>query len=606
MTLYVTMFIAGLLTILLPCILPLIPIVLGVSIVGRSRWRPVLTVLGMVVSFVGFSFLLLVVLNQFVEFADYIRLATYYILVLFGIGFLTHSRPVQLLGALVGSAFFLSKGWFAVVIGAAFGVIALAVGNKIATRIQQFGVDVQQKTEEEFGKDSPWTAFVIGLTLGLVWVPCAGPALGFAFTLVREEPGPRALLALAFYGLGTGVPLLAIGYGGQAAVHSVHAVSRYTGTIKKVAGLLLILTAVALQFRLFEKAQIWLLDHTNFGDLGTRIEEKLFERTIFLGPSSNSLAPAVFSKLPKITRAPQFTGLGPWHNSEPLTLESLRGKVVLIDFWTYSCINCIRTLPYIQGYWEKFQHAPFVLIGVHTPEFVFEKSEKNVAEAIKRHGLTYPIAQDNDYKTWNAFANRYWPAKYLIDADGIIRYTHFGEGAYEETALAIESLLQEIGVVVEGREDKRSEKGIEVGRYGDQSPETYLGARSFAALGNGKGLPTGEVVSYKSPESMQLHKYYLVGDWQMKDNERQVLVSDTGEIRMKFLGGEISLVLGSALQASQDFPVVNVEVDGEYSKEFTVEFSDIYQLWKGEYGEHEITLKFDGVGVEGYAFTFGQ
>src|SRR3989338_5797026 len=198
---------------------------------------------------------------------------------------------------------FFYEGWIAIMVAQTLGAIAMELGGKVATRIQQFGVDVQQKTEDEFGKDSPWTAFVIGLTLGLVWVPCAGPALGFAFTLVREEPGPRALLALAFYGLGTGVPLLAIGYGGQAAVHSVHAVSRYTGTIKKVAGLLLILTAVALQFRLFEKAQIWLLDHTNFGDLGTRIEEKLFERTIFLGPSSNSLSPAVFSKLPKITRA---------------------------------------------------------------------------------------------------------------------------------------------------------------------------------------------------------------------------------------------------------------------------------------------------------------
>ena len=144
--------------------------------------------------------------------------------------------------------------------------------------------------------------------------------------------------------------------------------------------------------------------------------------------------------LPTLTRAPELAGLGPWHNSQPFTLESLRGKVVLVDFWTYSCINCIRTLPYIQGYWTKFKDTgKFVLIGVHSPEFAFEKLERNVSAAIARHGLTYPIAQDNDFKTWNAFANRYWPAKYLIDADGYIRYTHFGEGGYEETDAAIQS-----------------------------------------------------------------------------------------------------------------------------------------------------------------------
>ncbi|MBI3336925.1 redoxin domain-containing protein [Candidatus Peregrinibacteria bacterium] len=623
MMLALTLFVAGVLTILLPCILPLIPIVLGVSIAGRSRWRPVLTVLGMVVSFVGFSFLLLVVLDQFVEFADYIRIATYYILILFGLGFLTHSRPVQLLGAIVGSTFFLSKGLVAVIIGAVFGVIALELGGRMAACIQQFGVDVQQKTEEEFGRDSPWTAFVIGLTLGLVWVPCAGPALGFAFTLVRDEPGPRALLALASYGLGTGVPLLAIGYGGQAAVHSVRAMSRYTGMIKKVAGLLLIVTAIALQFRLFERAQIWLLDHTNFGDLGTRIEEKLFERDMFeameeksldFSSSSTSSVMAMFPKLPKITRAPEFTDLGPWHNSESFTLESLRGKVVLVDFWTYSCINCIRTLPYIQGYWEKFgstslitgKNTPFVLIGVHTPEFVFEKSEKNVAEAIKRHGLTYPVAQDNDYGTWKAFSNHYWPAKYLIDTEGYIRYTHFGEGAYEETDLAIQSLLQEIGVTMDAEgSDPTSLKELR-GAGQSLSPETYLGTRSIKQLGNGPRVPTGKVVTYIVPEEMELHHYYLVGDWQIEDGERQILRSKEGEIRMKFLGGEINLVLGSASQASQNVSTVAVEVDGERFKTIEVEFDDLYELWKGPYGEHEIILRIRGAGLSGYAFTFGS
>src|SRR3990167_4626868 len=352
MMLFLTLFVAGLLTILLPCILPLIPIVVVVSVAGKNKWRPLFTILGMLVSFVGFTFLLFVVLSQFVTLADYIRITTYYILFLFGLGFLTHNRYAHLIGAVIGAMFFY-EGWIAILIAQTFGAIAMELGGKIATKIQQFGTNVQQKAVGEFGSDTPVTAFIIGLTLGLVWVPCAGPALGFAFTLVREEPGLRAAAALASYGLGTALPLLLVGYGGQAAVHSVRALSKYTGLVKQIAGGLLILTSLGLQSRFFEQAQIWLLENTNFGDLGTRIEERLFERDMFDAIEEEMGDNADTMKLPKLTRAPEFAGLGPWHNADPFTLASLKGKVVLVDFWTYSCINCIRTLPYVQGYWDK-------------------------------------------------------------------------------------------------------------------------------------------------------------------------------------------------------------------------------------------------------------
>lgn len=276
MTLALTLFAAGLLTILLPCILPLIPIVLGVSVSGRSRLRPLLTVAGMLVSFVGFTFLLQTVLTRFVEFADLLRIATYYILLLFGLGFFTAHRSIRLTGAVLGALFFADKGIVTVVIAALLGMAAMEVGGIIATRIQQLGTDLQSKTRSTFGSESPISAFLIGLTLGLVWVPCAGPALGFALSLVREEPGIKAALYLFSYGLGTAVPLLIIGYGGQTAVHYVRAIAPYSGRIKQGAGVLLIITAVALHQRSFERIQIWLLDNTNFGDLGTRIEEKLF------------------------------------------------------------------------------------------------------------------------------------------------------------------------------------------------------------------------------------------------------------------------------------------------------------------------------------------
>jgi len=554
--------------------------------------------MGMVVSFVGFSFLLLVVLNQFVEFADYMRIATYYVLFLFGVGFMTSNKTLQLIGAVLGGFFFQEKGWIVVTIAQTIGAIAMELGTKVATYIQQFGSNVQQKTRGELGENNPFTAFVMGLTMGLVWVPCAGPALGFAFTLVREQPGPMAALYLSAYALGTAVPLIIIGYGGQAAVHSVRALSKYSGRIKQVAGAMLILTAVAFNFDTFMKLQIWLLENTSFGNLGVDIESRLFGEPVE-DSSSISADSMKLPNLPKITRAPEFTGLGTWFNSEPLTMEGLKGKVVLVDFWTYSCINCIRTLPYIEGYWDKFKDKPFVLIGVHTPEFVFEKSEKNVADAIAKHGLTYPIVQDNDFGTWRAFANRYWPAKYLIDAEGYIRYTHFGEGAYEETDLAIQSLLKEIGVEVSGEtlETEASSGGK------NKTPETYLGSRSWPTLQNAKGNPSDETISYEAPARLEMHKYALVGDWQLMDEERQTLMSDAGEIRMKFLGSEINLVLGLAEGATP--AEIDVEVDGKKTKTFTVDFHDSYNLFTGEYGEHEITLTVRGKGLEGYAFTFG-
>ena len=281
-SLYITMFTAGMLTILLPCILPLVPIVLGVSVAGRSKWRPLLTILGMLISFVGFTFLLLVVLSKFVSLADYIRISTYYVLLLFGFGFATHNKHVQLLGAVLGGFFFWDKGWVVMTIAQTIGATLMEVGGWVATRIQQVGTNVQQKAAGELGNDNPVTALIVGLTMGLVWVPCAGPALSFAFSLVREQPGLQAAALLLTYGIGTAVPLVLIGYGGQAAVHSARSLSRFSGRIKQVAGVILILTALGLNYHWFRAIETYLVSNTTFGNIGVELEQKLFGEEIEL------------------------------------------------------------------------------------------------------------------------------------------------------------------------------------------------------------------------------------------------------------------------------------------------------------------------------------
>lgn len=279
LTLIPILFGAGVITILLPCILPLVPIVLGTSIAGRSKLRPLFVILGMLLSFILFTYLLTVVLAQFPMAANNIRIGTYYVLLLFGVGFLTHQRSMQFGVALLGSLFF----WpdiLAVIIVAALGCIAMHYGGRIASWLQNVGSGIQQSTQSSIGADNPLGALLMGLTLGLVWVPCAGPALGFVFTLLRERPGFEVIVLLAAYGLGTAIPLLLIGYGGQYAVNSVRVLNQWSGNIKQIAGGLLIFSALAFQFHWFLNLETWLVQNTSYGTFGTRIEEQFFGERI--------------------------------------------------------------------------------------------------------------------------------------------------------------------------------------------------------------------------------------------------------------------------------------------------------------------------------------
>lgn len=310
------------------------------------------------------------------------------------------------------------------------------------------------------------------------------------------------------------------------------------------------------------------------------------------------------------TLAPDFTGITKWLNSEtPLTIKELRGKVVLVDFWTYTCINCIRTLPHLTSWYEKYKDKGLVIVGVHTPEFQFEHSTKNVLEALKMHGIHYPVAQDNGFSTWNNFNNEYWPAEYLIDAHGQIRRTHFGEGEYDEMEMAIRELLNENGQSPSGPLTNLPDKTPE----GEQSPETYLGASRMEYF-----YPTGKInvgqMIFAFPKEIRLNSFTLSGEWNIQ-NENAVAGKDA-QLQYHFLADKVYLVLHpgktnvpSRIKVLLDGnPIGRSEVGSDVQNGVVTLDSDrLYNLvdLHGKSGDHTLLLQFETPGIEAFAFTFG-
>lgn len=288
--------------------------------------------------------------------------------------------------------------------------------------------------------------------------------------------------------------------------------------------------------------------------------------------------------------APELTGITKWLNSEELKLAELQGKVVLIDFWTYSCINCIRTLPYVTQWYEKYKDQGFEIIAVHTPEFAFEKVTSNVETALKRYNITYPVAQDNNYKTWSAFKNQFWPAKYLIDKNGDIVYTHFGEGEYEETELAIRTLLGLEGEFEMPKQEEVNQAG---------TPEIYLGSARLANFG-GLEVPTSEEQIYAFPTKLTKNKFALEGRWRF-EQEAVVHSQGFGRIRLNFNAAKVFMV-------AQSFEPVTIKVyvDGKLHKGVTISGSDLYPLYESATGgNHIMEIEFPQSGTQVFTFTFG-
>jgi thiol-disulfide isomerase/thioredoxin len=320
----------------------------------------------------------------------------------------------------------------------------------------------------------------------------------------------------------------------------------------------------------------------------------------------------------QLKMAPELTKITSYINSQPIRLGDLRGKVVLIDFWTYSCINCIRTIPYLNAWHEKYADDGLVIIGIHTPEFEFEKDYNNVKAAVDKFDIKYPIAQDNEKETWNAYGNLYWPRKYLIDTEGYIRYDHIGEGAYAETEKVIQSLLAERTEYIGGNvtidqsiSNPESPQSVNFDRI--NTPELYCGYEySRAPLGNSEGYKPDQVVKYLIPDESNIvpNRIYLEGEW--KNNaDHMELQSDVGRIVLSYSAKEVNIVAGGRgeLHILEDNSPLDKSSRGrDISEDGTVDIDGqrLYNVVGHEdYGNHKISVEVAGRGFQIYTFTFG-
>ncbi|MGB4942743.1 MAG: cytochrome c biogenesis protein DipZ [Candidatus Moraniibacteriota bacterium] len=420
-------FLSGVVTIFAPCIWPILPIVLSGSAAGGER-RPLGLVAGLSTSFM-LATLALAYLIQVIPFDPEI-LRTLSVVV---IAFLGLTLVVPALGARF---------------------------EGVVSRFASFGGRFTQGTGAGFGG-----GFVTGFALGLVWSPCAGPILATIAALAATQAVSFQVVIVTFaFVLGVALPLFILALLGQRVLAKTRTFSRYTRAIQGAFGLVMILAALALSTGFDKTLQTRLLDafpgyerFLNGLEQNPAVKEKLDELKGEQSSESPIDRPTARAEEKSVLKnygpAPEIVGIEHWLNTETTqSLAELRGKVVLIDFWTYSCVNCIRTLPYVTRWYEQYRDRGFVVIGVHTPEFSYEKKTANVAEAVERYDIRYPVAQDNQYATWQAYSNSYWPAHYLVDAEGNIREYHFGEGNYAETEAAIQTLLEEAEQVASGKD----------------------------------------------------------------------------------------------------------------------------------------------------------
>jgi len=588
MLLLLISFIAGILTVLAPCILPLLPVIIGHSITGTtpSRRRLFVVVASLGISVILFT-LLLKASSLLIDIPqDFWKWISGGIIFLFG---LTMVFPD------LWEKFSLAN--------------TLSIkSNKVLTKGYQ--------------KNSVWGDVIIGASLGPIFSACS-PTYFVILATVLPVSLLLGIVYLFTYVLGLSLALIFVALLGERIMAKVGKVSDPRGWFKKIFGVIFILVAIAIISGYDKKLQIGLLD-AGFLDV-TKIEQRLLEKNDKKDASVDSASNAdentglgdktkaneesfltIKEKGEKFTLAPDISTPDGFINTNnlPVTIGEFKGKkVVLLDVWTYSCINCRRTIPYLNEWYKEYENEGLVIIGLHTPEFSFEKVQENVEKAVKDFGIKYPVVLDNDFSTWQAYKNQYWPRKYLIDIDGYIVYGHAGEGQYKETEVAIQKALRERADRLDMNAEVSSNISkpenvvfVEPGKV--KSPEVYFGSARNEYLANGTVGRMGEQ-TLLIPSSISFNKLYLGGTWNIASEYAEN--KSAGSIVFRYEAKNVYITAGS-------FEGVEVEIykDDVFVKKVTIKNETLYTLIQdADYGKHVLRIVIPKVGLQAFTFTFG-
>ena len=579
-------FLGGALTILSPCILPVLPFVLARTDQPFTRSTlPLL--LGMAATFAAISTLAAVGGAWAVHLSDYGRIAALVLLTLSALALLSRrfsewiTRPFVRLGDRLSSG---SAG------SRERGVLA---------------------------------SLLLGVATGFLWAPCAGPILGLILTSAAlRGPSSTTTVLLLAYALGAACSLAVAALASARIIAAMKRSFAAGEWVRRALGaaVLLAVAAIALGWDTGALTRLSVGSTNHFEQaLIDRIAPRRAANTAMQGTMNRNAmtASASAADLPVEGQLPDLSGATAWLNSPPLTPAALRGKVVLVDFWTYSCINCLRALPYVKTWYARYRDQGLVVIGVHAPEFAFEKNEANVTRAVRDLGITYPVALDNDYAIWSAFNNQYWPAHYFIDAQGRIRGHHFGEGDYAASEQLLRQLLTEAGAQHLSVAAEPHGSGVEAApdMADVGSPETYVGYERAANFASPGGELHDQARNYSVPGALQLNQWGLKGAWRV-GGERAVAAKPGAAIVFRFRARDLHLVLGPAdggqavrFRVSIDGHAPgndhgsDVQPDGSGS----VQEQRLYQLLRQNQtqAEHTFAIEFLDAGVQAYSFTFG-
>jgi len=579
MLLYLLAFIGGILTIVSPCILPVLPFVF--SRADQPFRRSGLPLL------VGMA----------ATFAVVAGVATF-------------------AGAWVVRANQIGR-ILAIVIFATLGLALLfpSLAEYLTRPLVRLGGRVQGQNTTE--APSIGRSLLLGMSTGLLWAPCAGPILGLILTgAAIQGPSAHTTLLLLSFAIGAATSLAVALLAGNRVFALMKRSLGAEEWIRRALGVAVLVGVIAIALG-WDTGILRRLSLSSTSGIEQHLLDR-FRPVAYAKANESGTAQQAAAQLANEGPFPSLDGAVSWLNSSPLTREQLKGKVVLIDFWTYSCINCLRSIPYVEAWWEKYKSDGLVVIGVHTPEFAFEKDPSNVAKSLIDLKITYPVAVDSNYAIWKAFHNQYWPAHYFIDANGTIRYHHFGEGKYDESELVIQQLLRE------KNGNLKTAGLVQVAASGSQaapdfkdnaSPETYIGYSRQQNYMSPQDIREDGPQAYTAPSRLKVNQWGLAGNWNVSD-EHATLVAAPGKVIFRFHSRDLHLVLGPGkngkpvrfrVRMDNAAPGDDHGVDTDAQGNGTVREYRLYQLIRqqGTVEDRTFEIEFLDPSVQAFAFTFG-